>query len=150
MNYYQAFNNKVLFVDDEELILEKIKEKLAGNNFEMYFADSGKAAVELINEINPAAAVIDLNMNDFSGIELIKIIKNKYPDTVIIIFSVYADSKIILKTFKHNIYQYIPKNRIYKENGYQVEVIPAVKNALEKYNLLKENKNLKKLLMKGL
>jgi DNA-binding NtrC family response regulator len=149
MNYSTGSNKKVLFVDDEELVLEKIKTKLAGEDFEVHFADSGQKALKVISEHRPAVVVIDLNMEEFSGIELIKIINQNYSDIIKIIFSVYTDSNIILKTHKYNIYQYIPKKRINKKYGYELEVIPVLKNAIELYNLRREKNYLIKILDKN-
>ncbi|MFW5961459.1 MAG: response regulator [bacterium] len=146
MNYKTGINNKVLFVDDEELVLEKIDTKLEDEEFEVYFANSGQKALEIIENKKPAVIVIDLNMEEFSGIELIKIINQDYPNIIKIIFSVYRDSNIILKTYKYNIYQYIPKKRINKKYGYELEVVPVLKNALKLYNLRREKDYLKAII----
>jgi DNA-binding NarL/FixJ family response regulator len=85
-------------------------------------------------------------MEEFSGIELIKIINQDYSNIIKIIFSVYTDSNVILKTHKYNIYQYIPKKRINKKYGYELEVVPVLKNALEVYNLRREKDYLKEII----
>ena len=136
-------NNNVLFLDDEELILEKIKRKLKKTDFNLFFAHSGSEALKMIAEYEIAVLVIDLNISEFTGVEFIKVVSNKYPEISKIVFSIYTDLNIILSVLNHDIFQYIPKSRVNKDHGYQIELIPVIKNALRQYNLLQENRKLK-------
>jgi len=148
MNKDIKYNRNVLFVDDEELILDKIKRKLKNCNFKLFFAQTGHHALRILDKKDIAVVVIDLSMPEFTGIELLKIINNEYSDLVKIIFSIYTDVGLISSVSGQEIYQYIPKNRVNKEQGYKLEIIPIISNAVEKYNLVYENKLLKKELKK--
>jgi len=148
MNTDIKYNQNVLFVDDEEIILDTIKRKLKKYDFKLFFAKTGHHALRILDEKDIAVIVVDLNIPEFTGVELLKIINNGYPNLVKIIFSVYTDVGLISSFSEQEIYQYIPKNRVKKEQGYKIEIIPIISNAIEKYNLVYENKSLKKELKK--
>lgn len=127
-------NRNVLFVDDEKLILEKIKLKLANSSLNLFFAESGKKALEILEKEEIAVIVSDLNMPNFTGIEFLKITNSKYPEIKKIIFSIYSEKKIINTLQEENIFYYLPKNKIKEKSDYQKIMLQIIKNALKKYN----------------
>ncbi len=144
MTIIKIKNNSVLCVDDEELILRKIKRKLEDEELEIFLATSANEALNIIEREDIAVFVVDLNMPEINGIELLKLINHKNPDIINIIFSVYSSNNIKLSTlYLGNIYHYISKELVNKKNGYKIEFIPVIKRAVERYNLIQENKSLR-------
>ena len=142
-------NNRILFVDDEELVLEKIKRKLAEQDFTMFFATSGREALQILEEEQIAVIIIDLSMPQFNGVKLLKMLNYDYPELVKIIFSAYSDTTTMLSALNSGeVYHYLPKKMVDKEEGYKIEFIPVLNRAVERYNLIQENKKLKKELEK--
>ncbi len=127
-------NKNVLFVDDEILILEKIKLKLDDSSLNLFFAENGKTALKILESEKIAVIVSDLNMPNFTGIEFLKITNSKYPKIPKIIFSIYSEKRFINTVKKEKIFYYLPKNEIIKESDYQDKLLPFIKKALQKYN----------------
>lgn len=63
-------------------------------NLEMTHFKTGGALIEQINE-KPAIAIVDLNLPDINGLDLIKEIKKSSPDTKIIVVSAQRDVEVI-------------------------------------------------------
>lgn len=49
---------------------------------------NGKQAVEMANQLKPNVMIMDISMPEMNGIKATRIIKNKLPEIVIIIFSI--------------------------------------------------------------
>ncbi len=67
--------SKILVVDDEEEVAMMIKDFLQLNNYEVIVANSGKEALENVNNA-PDLILLDINMPDIDGLEVCKKIRN--------------------------------------------------------------------------
>lgn len=86
---------KLLIVDDEEdnrLVLRAICKKLEG--FEIEEAVDGIDAIEKVESWRPHIVLMDIMMPQMDGYEASKIIKEKYPQTVIIAVTAIFDSRV--------------------------------------------------------
>ncbi|MBN1795513.1 MAG: response regulator [Sedimentisphaerales bacterium] len=100
----------ILFVDDEPAILTKLCDELAEQSYQIMTASSGRQALEIMQEQNIAVIVSDMTMPELSGIELLKIIKDKYPSTVRLMMSGHANTTSLLDMINNNlIYKFITK-----------------------------------------
>ena len=89
---------KVLLVDDENLLLDSLEIILSLNGMEIAGkANDGNAALQLLSSMNAACdiALVDLNMKGMGGIELIRIMKEKYPEIRILVLTTFYDDKNI-------------------------------------------------------
>jgi len=100
----------------------------------LYFAESGIRALEILEEESIAVIITDLNMPSFTGVEFLKICSNKYPNIKKMILSVYSHKNIIDSLLKENIFAYIPKSDLQKESAYQKLLLNKIKQALKSYN----------------
>jgi HD-like signal output (HDOD) protein len=94
---------RVLFVDDEVQILKSIRRIFPGSSFEVLSADSADSALRIMNDSPVDMIVSDMRMPNMDGIELLNIVKQKYPETIRLILSGYADEEEIMNTLKNNI-----------------------------------------------
>jgi DNA-binding response OmpR family regulator len=72
-------NNKkysILLIDDEESIFEVIEGLLYREGYNLIYIDSGKEALNRIDEIQPDVILLDLMMPEMDGIETCKLIKS--------------------------------------------------------------------------
>lgn len=93
MNQY-----KILLVDDETLLLDSLEIILTLNGFEI--AGKAKDGLNALKALESTAidcdiALIDLNMKGMGGLELIKIMKKKYPNIKILVLTTFYDDKNI-------------------------------------------------------
>lgn len=138
--------DKVLFVDDEQKILNSLRRSMISEPFKKFFASDADQALKIMEQ-NPDIAVIvsDLRMPGMNGIELLKIIKNKYPKTIRIVLTAYSQVSTILAAIKKGyIFHYLTKPWKYEK-----DFLPILKTALKKHHLLKERDNLIKKLEKN-
>ena len=90
--------HKVLLVDDENLLLDSLDIILSLNNMEVVGkANDGKAAMKILDSMDKSCdiALVDLNMKGMGGIELIKRIKENYPEIKILVLTTFYDDKNI-------------------------------------------------------
>jgi HD-like signal output (HDOD) protein/ActR/RegA family two-component response regulator len=84
---------RILFVDDEPLVLEGLKARLytRRKEWEMHFVGGGAKAIELIRESHFDVLVTDLRMPGVDGSTLVARARNDSPGTIRIVLSGYAD-----------------------------------------------------------
>lgn len=90
--------HKVLLVDDENLLLDSLEIILSLNNMEVVGkANDGTAAMKILDNMDEGCdiALVDLNMKGMGGIELIKEIKEHYPEIKILVLTTFYDDKNI-------------------------------------------------------
>lgn len=132
----------VLFVDDEENILSSLKRGLIDEEYKCFFATSGKAALEIMNKNSISVLVTDMRMPEMDGLTLLKIAKEKYPNTVRIVLSGYTQLQQIIATINQvDIFKFITKPW-----KLEAEFKDVINQALEYYRLLNQREELKKSL----
>ncbi|MDO1501204.1 response regulator [Winogradskyella maritima] len=89
---------KLLIVDDERdveiLFRQKFRKEIRQGIIEFQFAFSGAEALELLEQDSPPEVIYvfsDINMPGMTGLELLKIIKTKYPKIEVSMISAYGD-----------------------------------------------------------
>ena len=107
---------KLLVVDDEEdvqlLFLQKFRKELKAGALEMDFAFSGESALEHLDrpEDPPRDLVLsDINMPGMNGIELLKIIKHRYPGMPVFMITAYGDEEYYNSAMTNGADDYIIK-----------------------------------------
>jgi len=86
----------VLFVDDDEKFLKSLEKSFIDETYTTLFAVSGKDALEIMKQQEVHVLVTDMRMLDMSGLELLKIAKNDYPDIVKMALSGYMPVNTVL------------------------------------------------------
>jgi HD-like signal output (HDOD) protein/CheY-like chemotaxis protein len=91
---------RILFVDDEPLILDALQRLLVSmrHEWKMQFAGSGAEALQMM-AVAPADVVItDMRMPQMNGAQLLNEIMRRHPKTVRMILSGYSDTEMILQS----------------------------------------------------
>ena len=100
----------VLIVDDEEDIcdfLTQISEELG---FKTVFALTGEEALKLIDQEEIKVCIVDLKLSTaMSGIDVIKAIRARRPETVIVAMSGYVDVGLKHEAERFNVSAYLEK-----------------------------------------
>jgi CheY-like chemotaxis protein len=84
----------ILLVDDENSFLMSLAEGLrsiCGGSCNVFTAQNGTKAVEVLKTIIVDVIVTDLRMPEMDGLELIAYLKKHYPDIAVIVMTAYAD-----------------------------------------------------------
>lgn len=134
--------NNILFVDDELKVLNSIKRAVITEPFKSHLALSGEKALEVMENNKISVIVTDMRMPGMDGLKLLKIVKEKYPDTIRMVLSGYAHLPQILATVNGvGVFKFITKPWSMDE-----EFLPSIREAIEYYNLKTASEKLKKSL----
>lgn len=100
---------KVLIVEDDVAFNLTLKSFLTRNGFSADEAFSSQKAMEKISTTVYDIIISDFRLPDENGIELLKKIKDKIPDSIVIIMTAYADIQMAVRAIKFGAYEYIAK-----------------------------------------
>jgi DNA-binding response OmpR family regulator len=100
---------KVLIVDDELDFLETIVKRLQVRNIEASGVDSGPKALELLNEQDFDAVVLDVKMPGMDGIEALVEMKKKKPQMPVIMLTGHATVQSGIQGLKLGAFAYVMK-----------------------------------------
>lgn len=104
---------KVLLVDDEKLLTDSLEIILSFNNMEIAGkAGDGNEALQILEEKNISCdiALVDLNMKGMGGIELIRIMKERFPQIKILVLTTFYDDKYITEAISSGADGYLLKD----------------------------------------
>lgn len=94
---------KILIVDDEIQILKALSRMFLETDYEIYTAENGAEALELIETTHIDMVISDMRMPILDGYKLLSILKEKYPKIIRIILSGYAEEKPMFRALLHNV-----------------------------------------------
>ena len=122
---------KILIVEDHEVVIKGIKALLEPyDEIEIIgYALDPEDAQKKMESLTPDIIIMDINLPEMSGIELTKIISEKYPDSKVIYYTSHVDERLITDGFEAGAFGYVPKDFSMEE---LVEVIRMVNNG-QKY-----------------
>ncbi len=125
----------VLIVDDEATIREVLQRTLESEGYECHTAADAYEALELM-EANIADLVLsDIMMPGMSGVDLLKEINERSPDTAVILVTAVSDTQTAINAMKLGASDYVTKP------FNLVEVMMSVDRALEKRSLVLSNRD---------
>lgn len=119
----------ILIVDDEILTLNNLKKALEKEGYEIYLADTGEKALEVVAATKPHLVLLDLMLPGISGIEVLKRVKAKEQETIVIMMTAYEILEKAVEAMKLGAYDYLLKP--FKIN----ELKNVVRRALETLSL---------------
>jgi CheY-like chemotaxis protein len=89
---------KIMVVDDEQdvehLFRQKFRRELKSGEYDFHFAFNGEDALQYLHTLNPFDLVMvlsDINMPGMTGLELLRVVRNEYPDLRVMMITAYGD-----------------------------------------------------------
>jgi two-component system response regulator AtoC len=128
---------RVLVVDDEENLRLVLRTLLKKHGYEVEVADSGEAALALVDTFGPDVILTDVRMPRMGGLDLLATLKAKQNPATVIVMSAYGNVDLALEAMKAGAYDYVGKP--FKPD----EVVLALRKAEERESLRRENRALK-------
>lgn len=126
----------IIIVDDDKILAEHLKAGLADEEYGVVVVSSGAAAVEAFKKQPFSLAILDLSLPDIQGIDLMRTLVKKSPETSFIIFTGYATISSAIEALKVGAYDYLIK-------PFDIDHLKLViRRGLEKQHLLVNNKQL--------
>jgi two-component system, response regulator YesN len=86
---------KVLLVDDDRYVVRYLEKALEQAGYEVTATTSGSQALALIDEVKPDLLILDLNMPEPDGFDLLRMEHARYPYLRIIVISGYLEGTLL-------------------------------------------------------
>ena len=103
-----AASLKILAIEDEPSIRRLLRMGLSTHGYKTLDAPNGKAALELLDK-KPDLVTLDLDLPDFEGLELLKIIRVRFEGVPIIVLSNRGDEASKVQALDLGAYDYVTK-----------------------------------------
>ncbi|HMK56314.1 MAG TPA: response regulator [Dissulfurispiraceae bacterium] len=134
---------RILCVDDEPNVLNSLRRLFMDDDYTVLTASSAQEGLLILDHELVQIVISDYRMPNMNGVEFLREVRTKWPDTVRIVLSGYADTASIVSAINEGeIYKFIPK----PWNDDELKV--TVANAIERYHLFKKNAELTSELLK--
>jgi two-component system, NtrC family, response regulator AtoC len=125
-----AQNSKILVCDDDETLCYLLKEQLLEEGFAVDTVYDGKMAIESIKRKNYDAVLLDLNMRDVQGEEVLKFISDYNSSIQVIILTAQSEIRKAIECIKLGAYDFITKPYNFDE------LLVTINRALQHKDLL--------------
>ncbi len=127
----------ILVVDDEEFIRQNLFRIFEEEKYKVYLVNDGKSALQIVNNEQIDVVLLDLNLPDMNGLEVLLKIKKDHPELLVIIITGYASVESAVEAIKLGAYDYIKK-------PFKADAIKLIARlAFETINLQKKVQQLK-------
>lgn len=134
---------KILVIDDERPIRSTLKEILEFEKFEVDTAEDGEIGLHMISKEKYDLVLCDIKMPKKDGMEVLAEVVEKGVDVPVVMISGHGNIETAVEAIKKGAYDFIQKpldlNR----------TLVTLRNALERKDIVKENKVLKRKVSKG-
>jgi DNA-binding NtrC family response regulator len=128
-------NTRILLVDDEEIVRESLSGWLEKDGYTIGTAPDGLAGVKAVEEGRWSILLVDLKMPGIDGLEVLRRVKEKSPETAVVIMTAYATVDTAVNAMKIGAFDYIVKPFDPEEVSLLVEKIVA-QQALVRENVI--------------
>jgi two-component system NtrC family response regulator len=127
----------ILIIDDDTSLRRVLEYNLQEAGYAVGTAASGEEGLQLFEEVSPALVITDMKMPGMDGMQVLKAIKERSPETLVIMITAFGTVDIAVEAMKSGAYDYITKpfNRD--------ELRLTVAKALQFSGLAVENRRLK-------
>jgi len=125
-------NRRILIIDDERPILMTLEALLGRHGYHPEVAANASTGMRLLQSKPTALVLLDLQLPDADGLQMLEQIKVDHPDTQVIILTAHDSLNNAIESIKRGAYHFISKPYAPEE------LLSLVEKALEKQALLRE------------
>ena len=125
-------DHRILVIDDERPILMTLEALLKRHGYQVDTASNASQGVKLLRTKSPSLVLLDLQLPDAHGFEMLDRIKTELPQTQVIILTAHDSLHNAIESIKRGAYHFISKPYAPEE------LLSLVEKALEKEFLLRE------------
>ncbi|MFN2508163.1 MAG: sigma-54-dependent transcriptional regulator [Chthoniobacterales bacterium] len=132
-----AENRRILIIDDERPILLTLEALLGRHGYQPVTAATAAQGLRVLKSNSPALVLLDLQLPDADGLQMLEQIKQEHSDTQVIILTAHDSLNNAIESIKRGAYHFISKPYAPEE------LLSLVDKALEKRSLLRETEQLR-------
>jgi PAS domain S-box-containing protein len=137
-------NQTILIIDDDIYVRESLADYFEDLGYPTLQSDNGRSGIDLFLRSQPSLVITDLRMPEKDGIDVLKTINNKSPDTPKIVISGAGKTEDVIEALRAGAKDYITK---------PINDLPLVAHTIERNlenaRLLRENREYKNQLIKS-
>jgi two-component system probable response regulator PhcQ len=127
----------VLVVDDQQPVLDLLREALQRESYQVFCAASAEEALPILSRQQIDVIISDEKMPGMSGTEFLATVRKKYPETIRIILTGHANLNSALRAINEGeVYRFFTKP------CNLIDLTVTIRQALQQKELLKENQRL--------
>src|SRR6478735_7229157 len=130
-------NHRVLIIDDERPVLMTVEALLERHGYHVDVAATASQGLKLLKSNSPSLILLDLQLPDGHGLEMLDRIKTELPKAQVIILTAHDSLHNAIESIKRGAYHFISKPYAPEE------LLSLVEKALEKQFLLREAETLR-------
>jgi DNA-binding NtrC family response regulator len=93
-------NLRILILDDEKLVRDELEEFLIDPNFSVFKAGSPSEAFDIMDKNDIHIAIIDINLPEMSGLEVLEKVKHDFPEIEVIMISGYSEMDSVIHAMR--------------------------------------------------
>src|SRR6267143_7190840 len=130
-------NHRILIIDDERPILLTLEALLGRHGYQTETAATAAAGLRALKNKPAALVLLDLQLPDAKGLEMLDKIKSEHAETSVIILTAHDSLSNAIESIKRGAYHFISKPYAPEE------LISLIEKALEKQSLVRETEHLR-------
>jgi len=100
---------RILIVDDEEILCRSLKMDLEDDGFGVAVAKSGEKAIQQLADFAPFVVLLDLRLPGMDGLQVLEKIRENDEDINVIIMTAYGDTQTTVEAIKRGAFNFINK-----------------------------------------
>jgi len=105
----ESFGGTILVVDDDPDIREVLRDRLESLGYEVSVASDGKEGLQLLGKQNPQMILLDIEMPEMNGLEVLREIRKRETDVTVVMITAYGTIERAVQAMKEGAYDFIPK-----------------------------------------
>ncbi len=133
---------RIAIIDDEKGMLHFLEKLFQIKGYEVFTFETGEDGYNFIKNNQVDAVLLDVKLPDIDGSVILEKIKKVNRELPVVVMTAYGDVESAVEFMKNGAYDYVTKP-FPKE-----KIIELIKNCCEKYALHRENRELKKEILK--
>lgn len=99
----------ILFVDDEQSILDIAREYFSEHGYRVVTAANGRQAIEKLEQFDPVCCFTDINMPEMDGLEFAEYVRKKDNTIPVVIMTGYPSLENTIRTLKNGVVDFLIK-----------------------------------------
>jgi len=129
---------KILVTDDELIVRESLVAWLKKGGYQVDAASGGREALEALEKAAYDLVFLDIKMPDINGIEVLKVVKQRYPGTMVVMITAYGSVENAVEAMKLGANDYLMKPFEPEQLALLVEKLLQHKKLIDENLLLRE------------
>jgi DNA-binding NtrC family response regulator len=101
--------DSVLIIDDERNVRALLAKILGQDQIEVHTAGTGAEGLQMADDVNPDVVLLDIRLPDANGIDLLKTLKTRHPETAVIMITAFGQIASAVEAMKHGATDYLEK-----------------------------------------